>query len=75
MEAYTSMGEEICDRVMNVNLKAIYLTAKELVPVMKTNGWGRIISVSAGSAYVRIIAYMDWQNSASNTLRKSWLSK
>jgi 3-oxoacyl-[acyl-carrier protein] reductase len=53
MDPYTSMDEEVYDRVMDVNLKAVYLTAKELVPVMKSNGWGRIISMSAGSAYVR----------------------
>lgn len=53
MDPYTSMNEEVYDRVMDVNLKAVYLTARELVPVMKSNGWGRIISMSAGSAYVR----------------------
>lgn len=53
MDPYTSMKEEVYDRVMDVNLKAVYLTARELVPVMKSNGWGRIVSMSAGSAYVR----------------------
>jgi NAD(P)-dependent dehydrogenase (short-subunit alcohol dehydrogenase family) len=53
MDPFTTMEEEVYDRVMDVNLKAIYLTAQELVPVMKANGWGRIISMSAGSAYVR----------------------
>jgi NAD(P)-dependent dehydrogenase (short-subunit alcohol dehydrogenase family) len=53
MDPYLSMTEEIYDRVMDVNLKAVYLTAQELAPVMKANGWGRIVSMSAGSAYVR----------------------
>ena len=53
MDPYLTMTEETYDRVMDVNLKAIYLTAQEIVPVMKANGWGRIISMSAGSAYVR----------------------
>jgi 3-oxoacyl-[acyl-carrier protein] reductase len=53
MDLYTEMDEAVYDRVMDVNLKAIYLTARELVPVMKANGWGRIVSMSAGSAYVR----------------------
>lgn len=53
MDPYLSMKEEIYDRVMDVNLKAIYLTAQEIVPVMKSNGWGRIVNMSAGSAYVR----------------------
>ena len=53
MDPFLTMSEDVYDRVMDVNLKAIYLTAQELVPVMKANGWGRIISMSAGSAYVR----------------------
>jgi 2-hydroxycyclohexanecarboxyl-CoA dehydrogenase len=53
MDPFTSLEEAVYDRVMDVNLKAVYLTARELVPVMKSNGWGRIISMSAGSAYVR----------------------
>ncbi|HBG73975.1 MAG: hypothetical protein A2X25_02460 [Chloroflexi bacterium GWB2_49_20] len=53
MDPYLTMKEEIYDRVMDVNLKAVYLTAKEIVPVMKANGWGRIVNMSAGSAYVR----------------------
>ena len=53
MDPYITMKEEVYDRVMDVNLKAVYLTAQEIVPVMKANGWGRIVSMSAGSAYVR----------------------
>jgi len=53
MDPYLKMDEETWDLVMDVNLKAIYLTAQELAPAMKANGWGRIISMSAGSAYVR----------------------
>lgn len=53
MDSYLEMKEKTYDLVMNVNLKAIYLTAQELVPQMKKNGWGRIVSMSAGSAYVR----------------------
>ena len=53
MDPYTTMEEAVYDRVMDVNLKAVYLTAQELAPQMKANGWGRIVSMSAGSAYVR----------------------
>jgi NAD(P)-dependent dehydrogenase (short-subunit alcohol dehydrogenase family) len=53
MDPYLALKEEDWDRVMDVNLKAIYLTAQELAPQMKKNGWGRIVSMSAGSAYVR----------------------
>lgn len=53
MDPYLSMKEEVYDLVMDVNLKAIYLTAQEIIPVMKSHGWGRIVNMSAGSAYVR----------------------
>jgi len=53
MDPYLTMNEEVYDRVMDVNLKAIYITAQEIIPVMKSNGWGRIVNMSAGSAYVR----------------------
>jgi len=39
------------DRIWTANLKAAYLTSRLLLPAMK--GWGRIVNVSAGSAYLR----------------------
>jgi 3-oxoacyl-[acyl-carrier protein] reductase len=53
MTPYLDLEEATWDRVMDVNLKAIYLTAQELAPQMKERGWGRIVSMSAGSAYIR----------------------
>jgi 3-oxoacyl-[acyl-carrier protein] reductase len=53
MDPFHQMDETIWDTVINVNLKAMYLTAKFLAPAMKVAGWGRIVSMSAGSAYVR----------------------
>ena len=53
LEPFLELKDEDWDRVMDVNVKAIYLTAKELAPQMKKNGWGRIVSMSAGSAYIR----------------------
>ncbi len=53
MDPYLSLEEESWDRVMDVNLKAVYLTARELAPRMKENGWGRIVNMCAGSAFVR----------------------
>lgn len=35
------------DRVVNVNLRSIYLTAKFCIPVMKKNGGGNIISLAS----------------------------
>jgi 3-oxoacyl-[acyl-carrier protein] reductase len=52
-EPYLKLREEQWDQIMNVNVKAIYLTAQELAPQMKANGWGRIVNMCAGSAFVR----------------------
>jgi NAD(P)-dependent dehydrogenase (short-subunit alcohol dehydrogenase family) len=53
MDPYLELREEIWDLVMNVNLKAIALTAQELAPRMKADGWGRIVNMCAGSAFIR----------------------
>lgn len=53
MDPYLSLEEGTWDLVINVNLKAVYLTAKYLAPQMKANGWGRIVSMCAGSAFIR----------------------
>lgn len=53
IDPYLELNEEMWDMVMDINLKAIYLTTRELAPQMKANGWGRIINMCAGSAFVR----------------------
>jgi 3-oxoacyl-[acyl-carrier protein] reductase len=53
MDPYVDLDEKVWDMVMNVNLKAVYLTAKWLAPGMRKNSWGRIVNMCAGSAYVR----------------------
>ncbi len=53
MDPYLELPEESWDRIMDVNLKAVYLTAQELAPAMKRRGWGRIVNMCAGSAFVR----------------------
>jgi NAD(P)-dependent dehydrogenase (short-subunit alcohol dehydrogenase family) len=44
------MDEETYDRVMNVNLKGIFVTCKAVLPTMKAQGSGRIVNVSSGGA-------------------------
>lgn len=53
MDPYVELKEEMWDLVMDANLKAIYLTTQELAQQMRTNGWGRIVNMCAGSAFVR----------------------
>lgn len=51
MEPFIDLDPSEWDRIWTSNVKAAYLTSKMLVPAMK--GWGRIVNVSAGSAYLR----------------------
>jgi 3-oxoacyl-[acyl-carrier protein] reductase len=41
---------EVWDRVLGVNLKAMYLTAKALIPQMLKNGGGAIVNVASTAA-------------------------
>lgn len=43
------MPEEVWDRVMDTNLKSMFLTCKHTIPVMLDNGGGAIVNVSSTS--------------------------
>ena len=43
----TVLSEEAWDRVVDLNLKGVFLCSKEAVPHMKTNGYGKIINLSS----------------------------
>jgi NAD(P)-dependent dehydrogenase (short-subunit alcohol dehydrogenase family) len=53
MTPFTQMKEEEWDMILGVNLKGAYLLTKELAPAMRQRGWGRIILMAAGSAFIR----------------------
>ncbi|MGE5137927.1 MAG: SDR family NAD(P)-dependent oxidoreductase [Rudaea sp.] len=53
MDPYLKLKVEDWDRVMDVNLRAIYLFAQQVAPGMNARGWGRFINISAGSAFLR----------------------
>ncbi|GAA6195025.1 SDR family oxidoreductase [Pseudophaeobacter sp.] len=61
------VSEEDFDRVYNVNMKSVYLTARALVPHMKTNGSGAILNV-ASTAGVSPRANLNWYNAS-----KGWM--
>jgi 3-oxoacyl-[acyl-carrier protein] reductase len=44
------MSEELWDRVMDVNLKSVFLVSQAVVPIMKRGGGGRIINVTSVAA-------------------------
>lgn len=53
MDPFAKLVEEEWDRILDANLKAAYVCSQVVVPGMRQAGWGRIVNVSAGSAYIR----------------------
>jgi NAD(P)-dependent dehydrogenase (short-subunit alcohol dehydrogenase family) len=44
---FEEISEEDWDRVIEVNLKSVFLCCKTVLPYMKTGGWGRIINLGS----------------------------
>jgi 3-oxoacyl-[acyl-carrier protein] reductase len=44
------LEEDLWDRVMNVNLKSVYMVTKSALPLLKQSGKGRIINVTSVAA-------------------------
>ena len=61
------VSEEDFDRVLNVNVKSVYLTARALVPQMKTRGTGAILNV-ASTAGLSPRPNLNWYNAS-----KGWM--
>jgi NAD(P)-dependent dehydrogenase (short-subunit alcohol dehydrogenase family) len=51
--SFVELPEEDWDRILDTNLKGAYLTSQISVPSMKRRGWGRVVVISAGSAFIR----------------------
>ena len=62
-----SVDEEMFDRVMAVNNKAVYLAARQFVPMMKAAGSGAILNV-ASTAGVSPRPNLSWYNAS-----KGWM--
>jgi len=43
----TVLSEEAWDKVVDLNLKGVFLCSKEVVPHMQANGYGKIVNVSS----------------------------
>lgn len=65
--AMEEISEEEFDRVLAVNAKSVFLTARHFVPVMKQNGSGAILNV-ASTAGVSPRPRLSWYNSS-----KGWM--
>ena len=61
------IGEEDFDRVLRVNAKSVYLTARHLVPQMKERGGGAILNV-ASTAGLSPRPLLSWYNAS-----KGWM--
>ena len=46
----TRLTEDVWERIMRVNLKAMWLTCKHVVPVMREQGAGAIVNISSTAA-------------------------
>lgn len=57
--------------VWDSNVTAAYLATQRVVPGMRERGWGRIVNVSAGSAYLRNHAAYGLAKDALGTLTES----
>ena len=53
MTPYTELPEAEWDRIWDSNAKACYVASQCVAGGMRERGWGRIVNVSAGSAYLR----------------------
>ena len=65
--ALEEVPEEAFDRVLAVNAKSVYLTAREIVPGMKARGAGAILNV-ASTAGISPRAQLNWYNAS-----KGWM--
>lgn len=50
---FLRLPEAQWDRILDTNLKAAYLLTQKFAPGMIERGWGRVINISAASAFVR----------------------
>lgn len=53
IDPFLKLRVEDWDFVMNSNVRAIYLFAQQVAPGMNERGWGRILNIAAGSAFLR----------------------
>ena len=45
---------EVWDKILAVNLRAVYLCSKHAIPYMKKAGWGRIINIASMLSFIGI---------------------
>lgn len=53
MQRFVELAPQDFDLIWNANVRAAYLVTRRVAPGMLANGWGRIVNISAGSAFLR----------------------
>lgn len=53
MQPFAELPESEWDRIWDSNVRAAWLATQLVAPDMRAAGWGRIVNLSAGSAYLR----------------------
>jgi 3-oxoacyl-[acyl-carrier protein] reductase len=48
--SFSEMTEDLWDRVMNVNLRSVYLCSQAVLPAMKRQGKGKIVNITSVAA-------------------------
>jgi NAD(P)-dependent dehydrogenase (short-subunit alcohol dehydrogenase family) len=51
MRAFTEIPLEEWNRVMEINVASMFLTCREVVPVMREQGGGKIVNISSGTPF------------------------
>jgi 3-oxoacyl-[acyl-carrier protein] reductase len=71
----SGMTDEDLDKMLNVNLKSVYTTTREFLPLLRQSNYGTIINISSASAngagYGSNVMYSATK-SAINSLTKDW---
>ncbi len=53
MTPFVELDPAEFDRIWNANVRSVYLASRRVAPGMVANNWGRIVNLSAGSAFLR----------------------
>lgn len=67
------LTEQEYDQIMETNVKAVFLSFRELIPIMRAQGGGQIINISSGAARIGVpgMAAYAASKAALNTLSES----
>lgn len=71
MTPYSELADEEWEKIWAGNVTSAFVVSQLLSPAMQSRGWGRIVNVSAGSAYLRNHSIYTLAKEATITLTES----